>query len=87
MGAYRDITFEVPSTLDGDEVITFPIPFSTAPNEWDIQISIRNGGGLGNSAPAIVSGTLTATQVTVNRDDGTDNAESPFVIVRVRGLI
>ena len=87
IGEYRDLTFEVPSTLDGDEVITFPIPFSSAPNEWDIQISIRNGGGLGNSAPAIISGTVTATQVTVNRDDGTDNAENPFVIVRVRGLI
>ena len=86
-GTYRDLTFEVPSTLDGNEVITFPIPFSAAPNEWDIQVSIRNDGGLGNSAPAIVSGTVTASQVTVNRDDGTDNAESPFVIVRVRGLI
>jgi len=86
-GAWRDLTFEVASTADTDEVINFPISFSTAPNAWDIQLSSRLDSGLGDAAFALISGTVTSSQITVNRVDAVDNNDNPFIIVRVRGLI
>lgn len=82
-GFYRDLTFEVDSTTDGPQAITFPIPFSEAPNRWDIQISVSQDNGAGSAS--VVNGSISSTGMSIDRVDALDNNQNPFLLVRVRG--
>lgn len=84
IGDYRILRFEVLTTTDNDQAITFPVPFSASPNTWDVQISGRRNSGASFSV-SLINGTLTATGMTINRSDGVNNTDNPYAIITVRG--
>ena len=79
IGTMRIQWGRVSSTMDGDQTVTFPVAFASAPV---VTTSMERDSNAGYGAVDSV----TATNFVFNRVDTIDNADNPFIIYIALGL-
>jgi hypothetical protein len=83
IGNTMELWFQVASVADNDQVLTFPVAFASAPSLYDVQLSMQIRAVVAGGSAAVRS--VSATTVTVNRDDGVNDTDDPWFSVYVIG--